>query len=177
MTKKKKSGARRSASKSSGDVRRMVKGGGSGVAVPSESVAQIDRYVCGRDVSDLGWTRADTEIRQGRAVPRVHALSPSDEGMDRAIKELAGWSFSAKVGRSVEDVERLLTPNQEWSNTFESEKKPGEGVCIGCERVISRDHYCFGCKQFICEACDQTKGAACGDHDPDLHLIDTDQPF
>ena len=46
--------------------------------------------------------------------------------------------------------------------------KPNQiAICYFCERIVTEDDYCYGCKHFVCQDCDQTN--VLGSHDVDEH--------
>jgi hypothetical protein len=49
------------------------------------------------------------------------------------------------------------------------------GECFNCEAKLPEDHYCHGCKKYVCEDCDKSLGMMpFGGHEPDLHLQEPD---
>lgn len=46
-------------------------------------------------------------------------------------------------------------------------KKPKIPVCYFCKEVTDEDHYCYGCKHYVCDKCD--KSSPFGDHNVEDH--------
>lgn len=42
------------------------------------------------------------------------------------------------------------------------------GKCYFCSKDLTKDNYCYGCKEFICENCD-TETIPFGRHHPSEH--------
>lgn len=52
-------------------------------------------------------------------------------------------------------------------------KKPKkiEGKCFACGKDVDHDDYCYGCKAYVCDECDQRQyTGAIGPHKPEDHL-------
>jgi len=50
----------------------------------------------------------------------------------------------------------------------ENDTPPKIPICYFCEKEVTEDTYCFGCKHYVCEDCDQTPLIA-GPHNVDEH--------
>ena len=50
-----------------------------------------------------------------------------------------------------------------------SEETPESGKCFECGADCSQEHYCFGCKEFVCEEC-SVNDSLMGSHIPEDHL-------
>lgn len=50
--------------------------------------------------------------------------------------------------------------------------EPTSGPCIGgCGKTLGGNEFCYGCKSFICMACDKIDLGHMGAHEPEAHLI------
>lgn len=52
-----------------------------------------------------------------------------------------------------------------------------EPKCFNCEKTVTDDMYCSGCKSYICEECRAGYSIAAafpGNHDREDHLVDYD---
>lgn len=50
-------------------------------------------------------------------------------------------------------------------------------LCFNCEKATDRDHYCHGCRVFICDECEagySKASATIGSHEPADHLVEAD---
>jgi hypothetical protein len=45
-------------------------------------------------------------------------------------------------------------------------------LCFNCKRSLTEDHFCHGCKEYVCAICDETM--AFGDHKKEDHLDNGD---
>jgi len=50
----------------------------------------------------------------------------------------------------------------------ENDNPPKIAICYFCEKEVTEDDYCFGCKHYVCEDCDHAP-LTIGDHDVDDH--------
>ena len=48
-----------------------------------------------------------------------------------------------------------------------NDNPPKIPICYFCEKVVSEDEYCFGCRHYVCSGCDET--TIFGDHEVDEH--------
>lgn len=46
---------------------------------------------------------------------------------------------------------------------------PKTGPCFNCQKPLDEGEYCFGCRAFICNDCDQNPSLM-GGHDREEHL-------
>lgn len=54
----------------------------------------------------------------------------------------------------------------------ESSEPSSQGNCHFCAKRVTEDDYCYGCKVFVCETCEQAGDLITGPHDPKLHQGD-----
>lgn len=47
-------------------------------------------------------------------------------------------------------------------------KKPAPPTCYLCRGRANEEHYCYGCRAYVCEECDKT--FCIGEHAPGDHL-------
>ncbi len=48
-----------------------------------------------------------------------------------------------------------------------------KGPCCFCEKTVSSDFYCYGCREYVCKDCDVSMGnTPMGSHEPDDHLVE-----
>lgn len=56
-----------------------------------------------------------------------------------------------------------------------------QSACAGCRKWVDEDHFCYGCKHYICDECDDgiTSRAAqtAGPHDFAAHLEKMSDPY
>lgn len=53
-------------------------------------------------------------------------------------------------------------------------KIPKKGKCYFCPKVLKGEHYCPGCKHFVCEECDYNLGLM-GTHNVEDHAVFEDE--
>jgi len=51
----------------------------------------------------------------------------------------------------------------------ENDKPPKIPICYFCEKEVTEDAYCFGCRHYICEDCDDPSEILIGEHTVDEH--------
>lgn len=58
-----------------------------------------------------------------------------------------------------------------WKDVKAMADKAKEKKCVECEKPCDEDSYCFGCKHYICDACDVSAGMTpMGAHRVECHL-------
>lgn len=50
------------------------------------------------------------------------------------------------------------------------EDEAPSGKCFNCEAPLGGEHYCYGCKQHVCDKCDKSISLPFGGHAPIEHL-------
>lgn len=51
------------------------------------------------------------------------------------------------------------------------------GSCALCEGVATKDDYCFGCKEWVCETCCVNYNMPFGGHELEVHTEDPEEDF
>jgi hypothetical protein len=52
----------------------------------------------------------------------------------------------------------------------EKDQPPKIPICYFCEKVTDEEHYCYGCKHYVCEDCDERgMDLPFGEHDVEDH--------
>ena len=76
------------------------------------------------------------------------------------------------LARLLTERHRLLAENQRMLSERAAQAPQVPRACFVCEKAVTDDDFCFGCREAICEACDRNgKTMPFGPHLREAHTL------